>query len=220
MSVHKRPDSQYWQIRFKIAGRTIRRATGCTERAAAEELEETLRRALWRQIKLGERHYTWDQAVEQCTAEDSTQASWERTLRSIERLNRFLTGAPLAEITRENIVKIRTALTRHTYLNADKKPVPLAPATINRDLAVLRSILKRCAGEWKMLDACPVVPLFRIDKVDPLWVSREHAIHFCAGSCLDGFVKRRDLSQRLLPLETPPPNSEAEPVGGEAYIAL
>ena len=129
MPVHKRPDSQYWQIRFKIAGRTVRRATGVTDRAAAEELEENLRRALWRQIKLGERHFTWDQAVERCTAEDSTQNSWERTLRSIERLNRFLTGAPLAEITRENIVKIRTALTRHTYLNADKKPVPLAPAT-------------------------------------------------------------------------------------------
>src|SRR5882724_10154266 len=130
MSVHKRPDSQYWQIRFKIAGRTIRRATGVTDRAAAEELEEELRRSLWRQIKLGEKHYTWDQAVEQCTAEDSTQTSWERTERSIERLNRFLKGAPLAEITRENIIKIRTALTRHTYLNADKKPVPLSHATI------------------------------------------------------------------------------------------
>jgi integrase len=175
MSVHKRPDSPYWQIRFKIARRTVRRASGCTDRAAAEELEETLRRALWRQIKLGERHFTWDQAVEQCTAEDSTQASWERTLRSIERLNRFLAGAPLAEITRENIVKIRTALTRHTYLAAGGIPTPLAPATINRDLAVLRSILKRCAGMWKMLDAAPTVPLFRIDKVDPLWISREQA---------------------------------------------
>ena len=181
MPVHKRPDSPYWQIRFKMLKRTVRRASGCTDRAAAEELEEELRRALWRQIKLGEKHYTWDQAVAQCTAEDATQASWERTLRSIERLNRFLTGAPLAEITRENIVKIRTALTRHTYLNAQKKPVPLSPATINRDLAVLRSILKRCAGDtkdgvnWGMLDACPKVPMFRLDKVDPLWVTREQA---------------------------------------------
>jgi len=181
MSVHRRPDSPYWQIRFKIAGRKVRRTTSVTERAAAEELEQELRRALWRQIKLGEKHYTWEQAVEQCTAEDSHQASWERTLRSIERLNRFLADSPLAEITRENIVKIRTALTRHTYLNSEKQPVPLAPATINRDLAVLRSILKRCAGDtkdgvnWGMLDACPKVPLFRLSKVDPLWISREQA---------------------------------------------
>jgi integrase len=181
MPVKRRPESPYWQIKFKIAGRPIRRSSGVTDRAAAEELEEELRRNLWRQIKLGEKHYTWEQAVEQCRAEDSSQTSWERTERSIERLNRFLTGSPLSEITRENIVKIRTALTRHTYLNAEKKPVPLSPATINRDLAVLRSILKRCAGDtkdgtnWHMLDACPKVPLFRLEEVDPIWVSREQA---------------------------------------------
>src|ERR1700722_15153726 len=181
MPVSKRPTSPYWQIRFRIAGRTVRRTTSVTDRAAAEELEEELRRALWRQIKLGEKHFTWEQAVAQCVAEDSHQASWERTERSIERLNRFFAGCPLAEITRENIVKIRTALTRHTYINAEKKPVPLAPATINRDLAVLRSILKRCAGDtkdgtnWGMLDACPKVPLFRLEEVDPPWISREQA---------------------------------------------
>jgi integrase len=181
MPVHKRPDSEFWQIRFRILKRTVRRSSGVTDRVAAEELEQELRRHLWRQIKLGEKHYTWDQAAERCRLEDSHQASWERTERSIGRLNRFLIGSPLAEITRENILKIRTALTRHTYLDANKRPVQLSHSTINRDLAVLRSILKRCAGDtkdgvnWEMLDACPKVPLFRLDKVDPLWVSREQA---------------------------------------------
>jgi integrase len=185
MPVHKRPESDFWQVRFKIAGREIRQSSGETDRAAAEEYEEELRRSLWRQIKLGEKHYTWDQAVARCREEDSTQPSWERTERSIERLNRFLTGSPLAEITRENILKIRKALTRHTYLAVGGIPTPLAKSTINRDLSVLRSILKRCAGQgrsktedvidWKMLDACPKVPLFRLPKVDPLWVTREQA---------------------------------------------
>jgi integrase len=181
MSIHKRPDSRHWQIRFRIAGRKIRCSSGESDRAAAEAYEEALRRKLWRQIKLGEKHFTWDQAVEKCKEEDSTQPSWERTERSIARLNRFLKGSPLAEITRENILKIRTALTRHTYLNADKKPVPLSHATINRDLAVLSSILRRCAGDgkddvnWDMLDACPKVPLFRLAKVEPPWVTREQA---------------------------------------------
>lgn len=173
MPVKRRKGSPYWQIQFKIAGRTIRRSSGTTDRRAAEELEEQLRRALWRQIELGEKHYTWDDAVERCRAEDCGQRSWERTERCIERLNRFLTGAPLAEITRENILKIRTALTRHHY-----RGKPLSPATINRDLAVLRSILKRCADEWDMLDACPKVPLFRLQKVEPRWATREqiHAL--------------------------------------------
>jgi integrase len=179
MPLHKRPGSTYWQIQFKIAGRKVRCSSGEADRAAAEEYEEQLRRKLWRQIKLGEKHFTWDQAVERCREEDSHQPSWERTERSIARLNRFLNGAPLAEVSRENIVKIRTALTWHTYEGLDKNgkrvKKALAKSTINRDLAVLRSILKRCADEWKMLDACPKVPLFRLDKADPIWISREQA---------------------------------------------
>lgn len=181
MPVSRRPDSKYWQIKFKIAGRPVRRSSGVTDRTAAEELEQELRRNLWRQIKLGEKHFSWNDAVAQCTLEDSHQPSWERTERSIERLNRFLDGSPLKEITRENIVKIRSALERHTYAAAGGIKKPLSRATINRDLAVLRSILKRCAGDtrdgvnWEMLDACPKVPLFRLDKVDPLWISRDQA---------------------------------------------
>jgi hypothetical protein len=49
---------------------------------------------------------------------------------------------------------------------------------------------------------------------------REHGIAFCAGACLDWFVKRRDLKQRLLPLETPSQDSEAEPAREGAYTAL
>jgi integrase len=186
MPVHKRPDSDYWQIRFTIAHRTVRCSSGVIDRAAAEELEEKLRRRLWRQIKLGEKRFTWDQAVERCRAEDSHQRSWERTERALERLDRFLKGAPLTEITRDNIVKIRTALTRYTY-NAGKDrqgewiKKPLTHATINRDLCALRSILKRCAGDtkdgtnWEMLEACPKVPLFPTRKLTPRFITRDQA---------------------------------------------
>ena len=181
MPVHKRPDSEFWQIRFKIAGRTVRQSSGVTDRAAAEELEEELRRSLWRQIKLGEKNFYWEDAVKRCIQEDSHQVSWERTERSIARLNRFLQGSPLKEITRENMLKIRTALTRHTYQAADGVTKPLSHATINRDLQVLRSILKRCAGDtrdgvsWEMLDFCPKVPLFPTRKIDPVFITRDQA---------------------------------------------
>lgn len=173
MPVKRRKGSPYWQISFKLAGRTVRRTTRTTDRREAERLEEELRRTLWRQIELGEKHYTWDDAIARCRLEDGGQRSWERTERCITRLDRFLKGAPLTEITRDNILKIRTALTRHTY-----RGKPLSPATINRDLAVLRSILKRCVDEWAMLDACPKVPMFRIEKVEPPWATREqvHAL--------------------------------------------
>jgi hypothetical protein len=50
---------------------------------------------------------------------------------------------------------------------------------------------------------------------------REHGIAFCEGSCLDGFVRRENLKQRLLVLpDRSPQVSEAEPACGELYIAL
>lgn len=170
MPVKRRKGSPYFQIKFKIAGRQVRRSSGVTDRAAAEELEEQLRRALWRQIKLGEKHHTWDEAVERCKLEDSGQVSWERTERCLESVHGLLTGAPLAEITRDNLLKIRAALLRRT-----RHGKPWKPSTVNRTLCAVRSILRRSAGEWKLLDTCPKVPMFRIEKVDPRWITREQA---------------------------------------------
>ena len=41
------------------------------------EFEKLLRRRYWRQMKLGGKHYTWDQAVEHYTTENSHLRGWE-----------------------------------------------------------------------------------------------------------------------------------------------
>src|SRR5688572_23052852 len=102
MPVTKRPDSPYWQVRFEIAGIEVRRSSGCTDKAAAEEFEEKLRADLWRQIRLGERRHTWDEAVEKCRTEDSHQNSWERTERALAWFSEHLSGQLLAEISYDN----------------------------------------------------------------------------------------------------------------------
>ena len=98
MALRRRKGSPYWQIRFQLAGREIRVSSGTADRAAAEQLEETLRRRYWRQVKLGEKHYAWEDAVDRLRAEDSDKRSWERTERVLSRLSRLLAGAPLVEI--------------------------------------------------------------------------------------------------------------------------
>jgi integrase len=169
MPLYKRPGSPYWQTRFRIAGRKVRCSTDTTERAAAEEFEEQLRRRYWRQIKLGEKHYTWDQAVERYTAENSHLRGWERSVRALKWLNRLLKGAPLAEIDSANIAKLREIRRRQ-----------VGAATVNRDFAELRAILNRAATDWKMLDAAPKVPMYRLQKVEPRWEPRER-IHALLG---------------------------------------
>jgi integrase len=173
MSVRRRKDSPYFQIRFKLAGREIRHTARTADRAAAEELEQELRSRYWRQIKLGEKHYTWIDAIERMKLEYSGQRSWERTQRAIDKLNRLLEGAPLNEITRDNVLKIREVLARQTHNGKRVKA-----ASVNRVLAVLRTILNRCVSDWQMLDSAPKVPQFRIEKVEPSWATREqiHAL--------------------------------------------
>src|SRR5690242_6925335 len=105
----------YYEVRFWLAGREVRRSAGTHDKRAAEAYEERLRAALWRQNKLGEKHFTWDQAVAQLKLEDSGQRSWERTERAIAKLTRLLACAPLAEITRDNILKVRDVLARQQH---------------------------------------------------------------------------------------------------------
>lgn len=183
MSLWKRPDSQFWQIRFEIAGHTVRRSSETTDRRAAQELEKQLRDDLWRQIKLGEKRFTWGDAVAQCRLEDSKQKSWDRTERSLKILGEYFPAdQPLIEIDYANLLKVRSLLELRTSKgNGWKTKRPWKPSTVNRVLAVAGSILTRAAGDdWKMLDKAPNVPLFELPKSEPPILKREDAIRLLA----------------------------------------
>ena len=128
------------------------------------------RRQYWRQVKLGEKYHTWDDAVERCKSEDNDKRSWERTERALARLSRLLGGSPLREITRDNILKIREIRRRQ-----------VGASTVNRELAVLRFVLNRCVADWNMLDAAPKVPLSELNAL-----SRDGQLANKSTRCLDG----------------------------------
>lgn len=162
----------FWEVRFWLAGVEVRRSSKTHDKRAAEAYEEKLRAALWRQNKLGEKHFTWDDATERLKAEHvENPARWrsfERTERALEQL-RMLQGAPLTEVAeRENLLRIRRVLAGRRHRGELVKH-----STVNRVLAELSKILNLCVDEWKMLDSTPKVPLFRIEDVEPIWASRE-----------------------------------------------
>jgi len=176
MPLHRRKGSPYWQIQFKLAGREVRQSSGVRDRKTAEELEHQLRSKLWREIRLGEKHHTWNNAIEKYRAEDSHLRSWERTERSITVLNEYLSGSLLTEIDYDALLKIRTLLTGRTgYGWHNKTGRRWKKSTVNRVMAVARLVLRRCVDPWKMLQACPRVPLYKLDKITPAWITREQA---------------------------------------------
>lgn len=179
MSVRKIPGSPYYQIRFQIAGTTVERSSRTRDKRAAEELERQLKDRLWRQAELGEDpDWEWEDARAKFVAEQQTQKSWDRTQECLTVLDEYLAGELLKDIDYEAILELRAQLSgRVARGNGRKRMKAWSPATVNRHLAVLSSMLKRCASQdWKyMLKTAPNVPLLELPKKDGRWITREQA---------------------------------------------
>jgi integrase len=161
MPLYRHPESPYWWVRFSVGGIKVRRSTGTTEKAAAEEFETKLRADLWRQVRLGERpRYTWREAVERWYNEcDSRDRDRER-----ERLRWFapyLDDTPLADISRELIEKTRTL-----------RAAESSPSTANRYMALVRMLLRKANREWDWIERAPVVPMYRLESQEPRFLTR------------------------------------------------
>ena len=178
MSLYKRPDSPYWQIEIEIAGITVKRSSRTRDKHAAEELEKQLRDNLWRQVELGEQRYTWNDAVTKFALEHSGTRSWERTQRCIDVLNEYFDGEYLDDITYDAILTTRSLLELRVCRGHNwKTERTWKHSTCDRVLAVLSSVLHRCASDdWKMLIRAPKVLLFADPEGERRWVSREQAI--------------------------------------------
>ena len=161
--LYKRKGSSYYWTRFRIGGREVRQSTGTDKRKEAEEYEERLRARVWREIRLGERHATWNEAVQKWQQE-TTHLRASTRHRNEEITDWFsvpLDRLPLSAINLDVIDAARKALLRDR-----------SPSTGNRYLAVLRAILNKSV-EWGMLRQAPKVQLFKIAKKEPPFVTRE-----------------------------------------------
>jgi integrase len=83
----------------------------------------------------------------------------------LDWLDKHLKGQPLHSITREVIDELRA-------LRADET----SKSTANRYMALLRSVLKRAAEDWGMLDVAPKVKLYQLEEPEPRWLTQLEAI--------------------------------------------
>lgn len=160
MPLYRQPKSPHWWIRFSVGGVKVRRSSGTTERAAAEEYETRLRADLWRQAKLGERpRYTWAEAIKRWYAEAQGRGR-DRDQERLKWFEQYLADVPLAEINRDIIEKLRA-------LRAGES----SQSTANRYLALLRMILRKAHREWDWIDKAPVVLMYRIERREPRFLA-------------------------------------------------
>jgi len=110
-----------------------------------------LKSELWRIAKLGEKpQRTWNEAVVRWLKEKSHKATIKGDVNALRWLGAFLGGKDLAIISRATLDQI-----------ADEKLARgCSNATVNRTLALVRAILRKCVNEWEWLERAPQVRLF------------------------------------------------------------
>ena len=151
MSLYKRKDSAVWWVKITIAGKMLQRSTGTSDKIEAQELHDKLKTQLWEQERLGVKaKHSWKEAVIRWLNETSDKATHQEDISKLKWLDRFLGGRMLDEINLDYIDKIKSEKLKES-----------SKATVNRYLALVRSILIRSRDEWEWIDRAPKIRLFK-----------------------------------------------------------
>ena len=162
MSLYKRGNT--WWIRFTTpSGERIRCSAGTADKKQAQELHDRMKSESWRVQRLGDKPaYTWDDAALKFLNETQHKATHKDDISRMRWVMPYLRGKKLAEIDRELIARI-----------GDIKAKEAKPATANRVLALIRTVLRRAALEWEWIDKAPRIRLFKEAKRRVRWLTPE-----------------------------------------------
>lgn len=160
MSIYQRGTT--WWACLSLPGRkTIRRSLKTSDRTQAQELHDKLQAELWRVRQLGEKpRRSWKEAVIRWLDEKQHKRSLRSDLAHIRWLDPYLGGLMLDEITIGVIAELREA----------KRKIA-KPASVNRMLAFVRSVLKLAKNEWEWLERIPMIKLLPEPKRRIRWLN-------------------------------------------------
>jgi integrase len=134
-------------------GERIRRTAGTASKALAQEFHDRLKSELWRISKLGEKpRRNWNEAVVRWLKEKSHKATANADVNTLRWLDAFLGGKDLGTISRATLDRVTDEKLARGCCNA----------TVNRMLALVRAILRKCVNEWEWLDRAPQVRMLRV----------------------------------------------------------
>jgi integrase len=148
----KKRGSIWWIDFYAPDGTRVRRSAETEDKGQAKELEAKLKSDAWRLRKLGQRpKRIWQDAVVRYLKESAHKATHNEDLAKLRWLDRFLAGREIETINRELIDRITEA----------KLAEGVSNATVNRTLALVRTILRRCHRDWEWVNRGPSVRLLK-----------------------------------------------------------
>lgn len=153
-----------WWIRFSHNGKRIQRSTGTSNKQAAQELHDRIKADLWRQCKLNEKpDRLWQEAVVRWLKESTYKRSLKDDKRQLKWVNLYLNNKKLSEINSDMIEEIAKK----------KEESNVTPATVNRLLALIRSILRKAELKWKWIEKAPSVEIRHEGEKRERWLTQE-----------------------------------------------
>lgn len=155
MSCYKPKKSPYWHYDFQFEGVRFHGSTGCTARGAARRVEARKReQAAIGELTAARPPMTLDDAGERYFQEVAKdQASADLTDTMLDRLTRGLGPATLLSEIGD---KIETYIARRRGQRARHKKTRVANATVNREIELLRRVVRRAETTWKRDAGAPV----------------------------------------------------------------
>lgn len=154
MSLYKRKDSPYWWIKLPpIRGelKNFYQSTETANKRQAQRLHDKLCAERWELDKIGIKPVrTWDDATEKWLEETSHKRTHEWDKSMIRWFKPHLGGRFLNTINRELLDEVKRVRSKG-----------VTPATVNRYMALVRSILRRACYDWEWIDRVPKVGMMR-----------------------------------------------------------
>ena len=182
--IYRRPDSRFWWIATTLPnGKRLRQSAGTENREEAEALLAKLTLDAYRERHFGLKpERSWQEAVVRYLAVKSMLRSFGDVQRICRMLDPYLGTLTLNQINGDAIWSVVQG-----ELKKGNKP-----ATVNRYLALIRSLLRMARDEWQWIDSIPKIRLLPGEVERDRWLTREEAERLIAGlsatSCGTGAV--------------------------------
>jgi len=164
MALYKR--NNIWWITISFKGTRIQESSGTSNKINAQRLHDKIKAELWKVNAMKEKPIKdWNDAVLRWCEESQHKKSLDEDKSKLRWLDQHLNGALLKDITRDRIEQIAR----------DKEAGGATPATVNRILALMRSILRKAEREWEWIEHAPMIKLRKEDNKRIRWLTMNEA---------------------------------------------
>jgi integrase len=155
-----------WWINISHAGKRIQRSTGTSNKVEAQQFHDKLKADLWRVERLNHKPaYTWLDAVLRWLEEAQHKRSIDHDKKIFRWLDPYLRKELLSKLNRDFIDQIARK----------KEESGAAAGTVNRMLALIRSILRKAESQWGWIEKAPVIRMRSEQKGRIRWLTKTEA---------------------------------------------